>query len=135
MKTNKIQILLVIAILISAALACGGSISTANISSAKMAADSEGTQETTVFAPDQTFYCIVELANAPDDTKLKAVWTAVEVEGEEQNVLIDEAEITAEEGNVFTFDLTNNGLWPVGKYKVDLYLNDKLDRTLEFEVQ
>jgi len=135
MKTHKIQILLVIAILISAALACGGSISTANISSAKMAADSEGTQETTVFAPDQTFYCIVELANAPDDTKLKAVWTAVEVEGEEQNVLIDEAEITAEEGNVFTFDLTNNGLWPVGKYKVDLYLNDKLDRTLEFEVQ
>ena len=135
MKTHKIQILLVIAILISAALACGGSISTANISSAKMAADSEGTQETTVFAPDQTFYCIVELANAPDDTKLKAVWTAVEVEGEEQNVLIDEAEITAEEGNIFTFDLTNNGLWPVGKYKVDLYLNDKLDRTLEFEVQ
>jgi len=50
-------------------------------------------------------------------------------------VLIDEAEITAEEGNIFTFDLTNNGLWPVGKYKVDLYLNDKLDRTLEFEVQ
>jgi hypothetical protein len=89
----------------------------------------------TVFAPDQTFYCIVELANAPDDTKLKAVWTAVEVEGEQPDLLIDEVEMTAEEGNVFTFDLTNNGLWPVGKYKVDLYLNDELDRTLEFEVQ
>jgi hypothetical protein len=135
MKTGKFQILVAIAILISAALACGGSISTANISSAKMAADSEGTQETTVFTPDQTFYCIVELANAPADTKLKAVWTAVEAEGEQPNLLIDQAEITAEEGNVFTFDLTNNGLWPVGKYKVDLYLNDKLDRTLEFQVQ
>ena len=135
MNARKIQILIAIAILISAALACGGSVSTANISSAKMATDSEGAQETTVFKPDQTFYCIVELANAPDDTKLKAVWTAVEVEGEDPNLLIDEAEITAEEGNVFTFDLTNNGLWPVGKYKVDLYLNDKQDRTLEFEVQ
>ena len=135
MKTRQFQILAGILILILAALACGGSISTANISSAKMSADSEGTQETTVFAPDQTFYCIVELANAPNDTKLKAVWTAVEADGEEPNLLIDEAEIIAKEGNEFTFNLTNNGLWPVGKYKVDLYLNDKLDRTLEFEVQ
>jgi hypothetical protein len=135
MKTRKFQILIGFTILILAALACSGSVSTANISSAKMAADSEGTQETTIFAPDQTFYCIVELANAPDDTRLKAVWTAAEVEGEEPNLLIDEVEMTAAEGNVFTFDLTNNGLWPVGKYKVDLYLNDELDRTLDFEVQ
>ena len=135
MKTRKFQILIGFTILILAALACSGSASTANISSAKMAADSEGTQETTIFAPDQTFYCIVELANAPDDTRLKAVWTAAEVEGEEPNLLIDEVEMTAAEGNVFTFDLTNNGLWPVGKYKVDLYLNDELDRTLDFEVQ
>jgi len=135
MKAYKFQILLVIAILILAAMACGGSISTANISSAKMSTDSEGTQETSVFAQDQTFYCIVELANAPEDTKLKAVWTAVEVEGEDPNLLIDEAEITAGDQNAFTFDLANNGLWPIGKYKVDLYLNDELDRTLEFEVQ
>jgi hypothetical protein len=135
MKTPQFQILAMISILILAALACSGSISTANNSSAKMAADSEGMQETTVFAPDQTFYCIVELANAPEDTRLKAVWTAVEVEGEQPNLLIDEVEMTAEEGNVFTFDLTNDGLWPVGKYKVDLYLNDELDRTLDFEVQ
>jgi len=135
MKTRKFQILTAILIVILVTLACGGSVSTANISSAKMFADSEGTQETTVFAPDQTFYCIVELANAPNDTKLKAVWTAVEADGEEPNLLIDEAEIIAKEGNEFTFNLTNNGLWPVGKYKVDLYLNDKLDRTLEFEVQ
>jgi hypothetical protein len=33
------------------------------------------------------------------------------------------------------FDLSNNGLWPVGKYKVDIFLNDNLERTLEFTVQ
>ena len=49
--------------------------------------------------------------------------------------MIDEAEITAGNENVFTFNLQNNGLWPKGKYKVDLYLNNNLDRTLEFEVQ
>ena len=135
MKSRYYKILAGILVLILAALACGGSISTANITSAKMFADSEGTQETTVFTQDQIFYCIVELANAPDDTKLKAVWSLVEAEGQEPNQIIDEAEITAEGGNVFTFDLANNGLWPIGKYKVDLYLNEKLDRTLEYEVQ
>ena len=135
MTKNKLFILAAIAMLVSAVLACSGSVSTAKISSAKMSADSEGTQETTVYSQDQTFYCIVELANAPEDTKLKAVWTAAEVDGEQPNLLIDQAEVTAGDQNVVTFDLTNSGLWPVGKYKVDLYLNDKLDQTLEFEVQ
>ena len=135
MKRRNILILAAIVMLVLAALACGGSISTANITSAKMTTDSEGTQETSVYAQDQTFYCIVELANAPEDTKLKAVWTGVEIEGEQPNLLIDEVEMTAGNENVFTFNLTNDQLWPVGKYKVDLYLNDKLDRTLEFEVQ
>jgi len=121
---NKLFILAAIAMLVSAVLACSGSVSTAKISSAKMSADSEGTQETTVYSQDQTFYCIVELANAPEDTMLKAVWTAVEVEGEQPDLLIDQAEVTAGDQNVVTFDLTNSGLWPVGKYKVDLYLND-----------
>ncbi len=116
------------------ALACNFSFSTAKIASAKLTTDKEGTQETTVFAPDQTFYCIVNLANAPEATKLKAVWTAVEVEGKQPNLLIDQIETTAGNQNVFAFSLSNDQLWPAGKYKVDLYLNDKLDRTLEFEV-
>ena len=135
MNKNKWLIMVAIVVLVSVTLACAASVSTAKISSAKMSADSEGTQATTVFSPDQTFYCIVELANAPEDTKLKAVWTAAEVDGEQPNLLIDQAEVTAGDQNVVTFDLTNSGLWPVGKYKVDLYLNDKLDQTLEFEVQ
>ncbi len=117
-----------------AALACGGSISTANIASAKLTADSSGAGETTVFGQDQTFYCIVQLANAPDDTKVKAVWYAVEAEGTEPNTLIDSAETTSGD-QTLTFNLSPSGLWPVGTYKVELYLNDTLDRTLDFTVQ
>ena len=135
MKPRKLQILLVLATMALAALACGGSFSTANITSAKMAADGDGIQETTVFAQDQIFYCIVKVANAPEDTKVKAVWTAVEVEGEQPNTLLDQTEITAGSQTIFTFDLSNNQLWPTGNYKVDLYLNGELDRTLEFQVQ
>ena len=132
---SRLHIMAAVVVMMLLALACNFSFSTAKIASAKLTADKEGTQETAAFAPDQTFYCIVNLANAPEDTKLKAVWTAVEVEGEQPNVLIDQTETTAGNQNVFTFSLTNDQLWPVGKYKVDLYLNDKLDRTLEFEVR
>ncbi|MGQ9786259.1 MAG: hypothetical protein ACUVSJ_07350 [Anaerolineae bacterium] len=136
MKISRLQVLIVVVVVTLAALACNFSFSTAKIAGAKLAADRAGTQETTSFAQDQkTFYCIVQLANAPEDTKLKAVWTAVEVEGEQPNTLIDQTETTAGEQNQFTFSLTNDRPWPIGKYKVDLYLNDKLDRTLEFEVR
>jgi hypothetical protein len=134
MKTHRLVIWIAVVMML-AVLACGGSFSTASIESAVLAADEEGAQATTVFAPEDTFYCIVTLANAPDDTTLKAVWTAVAVEGEDPDTLIDEAETTSEGNTIFPFSLTAEEAWPVGTYKVDLYLNGTLDRTLEFEVQ
>jgi hypothetical protein len=121
-------------ILLATAVACSFSVSTAKIDDAWMATDEEGSQRTTAFAQDATFYAIVNLANAPDDTTLRAAWTAVEVEGADPNTFIDETEITTGSGDV-VFQLNNSNLWPVGHYKVDVYLNDELDRTVEFDVQ
>ncbi len=134
MKQSKWAICLVLGAVLLASLACNFSASTANIKTAKMARDKEGTKLTTTFSPKDVFYCNVELANAPDDTKVKAVWTAVEVEGSSPNTPIDQAELTSGSGTLH-FDLTNNNDWPAGKYKVELYLNDKLNQTLEFSVQ
>ncbi len=41
------------------------------------------------------------------------------------------------EGGQLTFDLTNDGPWPVGEYEVELFLNgeEEPSRTLEFEVR
>ena len=57
--------------------------------------------------------------------------------GVKPNLKIDESRITAEESGRLTFDLTNDGLWPVGEYEVELFLNGEEEpaRTLEFEVQ
>src|SRR4051812_19198327 len=70
-----------IGMLVFASLACEASASTATITSATLSADSSGTPETTSFTPDQTFYCVVALANAPDTTKVKAVWSSVDDAG------------------------------------------------------
>ncbi|RME73657.1 MAG: hypothetical protein D6784_11620, partial [Chloroflexi bacterium] len=120
-------------LLVLLSLACGFNFSTANIESAVMAKDPDGANPTTTFAQDDTFYLVVQVANAPDDTRVKAVWTAVEADGVEPNFLLGEKELVG--GGQVNFSLENDMLWPVGKYKVDLYLNDELDRTLEFTVE
>ena len=116
--------------------ACSFSASSASISSAEMARDQDGKQPTDTFSPDEPFYCIVELSNAPDDTSVRAVWTAVEVEGADANTRIDEARTTSGSGQL-QFNLSNESPWPTGDYKVDLYLNDAEDptETLQFQVE
>ncbi len=78
---------------------------------------------------------MIDLKNAPDDTKLKAVWTAVDAQDLEKNMKITESEITTGDGLIH-FKLENKEyLWPGGQYKVDIYMNDVLNKTLTFEVQ
>jgi hypothetical protein len=121
-------------VLLASALACGGSITTANIGDAWMSTDEGGESRTSAFAQDAIFYAQVDLRNAPDDTKLKASWYAVNAEGVDPNFLIDETDFTSGDGLIH-FDLENDSLWPVGDYKVDIYLNDSLAKTLTFTVQ
>lgn len=136
MKRYGLIIWIVIALATLAMPACSFSASTANISEAKMARDPQGKQPTKVFSPDETFYCVTTLSNALDDTTLKAVWTAVDVQGTKPDTKIKEVSIKSGSGQV-EFNLANDSPWPVGEYKVDLFLNDekKPGRTLEFKVQ
>jgi hypothetical protein len=124
------------AFLILALTACSFSASSANISDAKMARDQDGKNPTKTFSPDEPFYCIVELSNAPNDTEVRAVWTAVKADGAKPNTEIDEAKTTSGSGQL-QFNLSNEGPWPTGDYEVDLYLNDakKPTKSLTFEVQ
>ena len=133
MDKNKFWIMLAVAALVLGVFACSFGASTANISNAWMARDYDGQQPTTVFAQDEVFYCVVDLANAPDDTIVKAAWSVVEAEGVEPNYPLDETELTSGDADLH-FELSNDMLWPVGNYKVELYLNGELDQTLEFEV-
>jgi hypothetical protein len=123
-------------LLVLALSACSFNASTANISGAKMATDKDGKHPTKVFSPEDTFYCLARLNNAPKDTTVRAVWTAVKVEGAKPNTKIDEAKAKGASSQL-QFNLTNNDPWATGKYEVELYLNDakKPTKTLSFEVR
>lgn len=135
MKKNKLQILIIVFVIMFSMLACEVSASTAKITDAYMTPNEDGTGNFTEFSANQTFYCVVKVANAPDDTTLKAVWIAVEAEGVDPNFIISEFELTTESENEFTFTLQNDQLWPSGSYKVEIFMNGTLEKTLEFEVQ
>lgn len=134
MRPLKFPIFLALITIALSALACGGSFTTANVGDAWMATDIEGANRTTVFSQEDDFYAFVELRNAPDDTQLKAVWTGVDIEGEEPNIIINETEFTSGDDTIY-FQLFNDQLWPVGSYKVDIYLNGELATTMTFQVQ
>ena len=134
MKNNKLPIILVLIALLFASLACEFSASTANIAEAWMSADEAGEQRVTSYAQDEIFYAQVDLQNAPDDTVLKAVWTAVEAQDTDPNLYITETEFTSG-SDLIHFNLSNDNLWPTGTYKVEIYLNGTLAETIEFSVQ
>jgi predicted small secreted protein len=155
MKRNLFVILFAILALIFASLACnavtgggndngvggndnssGFSFTTANIQNAHMARDADDTDRTDVFSPDDpTFYCFFELKNAPDSTVVRGAWTLVQADGYESNSLIDEGQITSGDADLyFTLD-RGESPWPVGQYKLDIYIDDNLVQTLNFEVR
>jgi hypothetical protein len=137
MKVNRLFFVVLAVLALSfASLACEFSASTANISNVYLSTDEAGTQSTTAYSPDAaSFFCYFDLKNAPDDTVVKGTWTLISAEGYDPNQEIDSAELTGSDSTYY-FSLGRGAdLWPVGQYKIDLYLNGELAQTVTFEVK
>ena len=92
---------------------------------------------TTEYAPEQKdFHFVVTVNDAPKDTKFKSAWTALDIGGTTPpNTKLEERELIVTGSGTFEFTLApKTGKWASGKYKVDLYTNNKLDRTINFTV-
>ena len=100
------------------------------------AAKSEDGSPTSTFAPsDRTVYVVINLNKAKSGTGVKVVWFAEEVEGARNK------ELKTLEYTTKTFDKKIPGYlrwsqdWPKGRYKVEVYINGNLDRTIYYDVQ
>ncbi len=94
------------------------------------------------FKPDDTFAVLVFLSEPKVGTKLKAVWTIVDAgDMQDKQLLIKKIELTPEaiegvkEANRINFSLTHDNPYPAGDYKVDIYLNGDLAKTVEFKIK
>jgi hypothetical protein len=117
---------------------CSFNLTTAHIVSAELArgySQGKAVDPTTTFRPaDHVIHLVVVVGNAPDDTKVGATWYAVDAGGA-QNEKLDSATGTLSNGeDHIDFTLSNTADWPPGSYKVALTLDEKKDRTLDFNV-
>lgn len=135
-----IIIAIVLVALILGIIFGGGScsVTTANLTDAAMASKidantMEPITKTKVFAVDTpVIYATALLKNAPEDTKITAKWYYVTDDFDIASVDV----MSTETSQYVSFTLTQpDAGFPVGDYKVELYIDDKLSETLEFEVK
>jgi hypothetical protein len=140
MRKNQQALLALVALLI-ATLACNFVTGDAGVSleNLRMAFDEDGKNPTTVFTPSDVCDVVGDLNNAPAGTVVKAEWLAVQIEGYETDELIYEQTISDFTEESFTglifFQLSNDSGWPVGEYKVDVYLDGTFVDSVPYSVQ
>lgn len=93
MKT-RLTIFISIAAFIAVAAACN--VSTANMSSLKVAKDKEGKQETTTFKPGDTIYGIATISNSPGKVTVKFRLKADDVAGTPKGEVIKGSDVPVE---------------------------------------
>jgi hypothetical protein len=92
--------------------------------------------ETENFAPgDRTIHCVATLKEAKSGTQMKFAWWIVDAEGT-KNQKIKEIDYTTKAlENVVHGHLSLPQDWPTGKYKVQIFINGDLDKTVNYEVE
>lgn len=88
------------------------------------------------FKPNSTFHAIAALENAPSNSKIKAVWYALDTGGAEAcNTRLVETEVTTSGTRNVWFKYTPPEKYPLGVYKVDIFVNGNLNIDVDFTVK
>jgi hypothetical protein len=137
MKSKKFSVLLAVLALIISTLACSFGGGEPSLTNPRMSTDSEGVNVTTVYAGSDAFYAVADLSNVETGSIVDAKWYLVSAADYEAGE-IESTSLTIEDKSLYnyvSFELTSTEGWPVGEYKVELYLNGTLAHTINFSVQ
>ena len=92
--------------------------------------------ETEAFSPgDRTIHCVVKLKEAKRGTGMKFSWWIVDADGSKNQKIKDIDYTTRTLENVVHGHLSLPQDWPTGKYKVQVFVNGDLDRTINYTIQ
>jgi hypothetical protein len=92
---------------------------------------------TSSFEPgDHTIHCVATLKDSKAGTDMKFSWWIVETEDGTKNQKIKDIDYSTKPlENVIHGHLTLPRDWPKGKYKVEVYVNGDLDKTVNYTVE
>src|SRR5262245_9700944 len=100
--------------------------STAHLSSLRVGKDRAVSQETNSFAPNDAFYAVTTVSNAPGKVQLKGRLVVEDVPGEKPGSvpsLERTLDLDGSSSATFSFTPPPNG-WPAGKYKIEVIMLD-----------
>lgn len=106
-----------------------------------MAKDTQGdlkepVDPTTVFTPSSIIHAVVQIKDAPANTKFTAEFYVVDVgSAATPNSLIISTDVTGDGTRNIDFTLTPTSPWPVGSYRVDISVNGQLEQSVTYTVQ
>ena len=84
-------------------------------------------------ASDRSLFCVVALDRVYPRVRVRATLIAVQAGGQ-KNYTVLRREVVGRRVNLVHFRFTLPGDWPPGRYRVDLAVNNKSDRTLPFTI-
>lgn len=136
MKTkNTISVLLAVFALIVSSLACnlGGEPGVSNI---HMSTDETGEITVSSYSPTDDFYVYFDVNLVDVGTPFEGRWYALDIEGEDPSTPFSTIDYNLEEGvgSVY-FQLFNDIEWPVGTYRVEVYMDGAKVGEQQFSVQ
>ena len=94
-----------------------------------------GEKTTTFDSSDRTLHAVATLKESKAGTGMKFSWWIVDADGTQNKKIKDIDYTTKALENIIHGHLTLPQRWPAGKYKVQVYVNDNLDRTIPFTVE
>jgi 5-hydroxyisourate hydrolase-like protein (transthyretin family) len=113
----------------------GGLITKITMSLNTDGANFDPVDETTEFGQSTTIHAVVGIKKAPKNTSFTAKWFTTDVgTAEEPDKLIDESSTTTDGTRNLDFSLSPTTSFPEGTYRVEIYVNDKLDSLEEFSI-
>ena len=84
---------------------------------------------------DIPIHCLIELSSTAAVT-IKMNFIAVKAAGlKAETKVVTASYTTTESQNKVRFNASPDGLWPVGKYRIDIFLDGKPAKSLEFEIE
>jgi hypothetical protein len=136
MKTkNTISVLLAVFALIVSSLACnlGGEPGVSNI---HMSTDETGEITVSSYSPTDDFYVYFDVNLVDVGTPFEGRWYAMDIEDQDPSTPFQTIDYNLEEGvgSVY-FQLFNDIEWPVGTYRVEVYMDGAKVGEQQFSVQ
>ena len=83
---------------------------------------------------DRTIFCVMTLSVAKAGTKVRFVWKTVEIDGSRNEEIKTVDYVTKPLEDKVQGNLTLPRDWPVGTYKVDIYINGTFAKTVNYRV-